>query len=97
MRARSESVAQNGVTSRVPLSFTSVRAAWQLKDTCERSRRAKASTSENPAGTKNQKISIAKKSADGQTGDLAGMGGGLLKALQQLGQAIAQAEEVVPG
>jgi hypothetical protein len=56
-----------------------------------------ASTSENPAGTQNQEISITKKTADSPTSDLAGMGGGLLRALQQLGQAIARAEEVVAG
>jgi hypothetical protein len=76
----------NSYLFRDPLPCAAPRESW-----------AEASTSENPAGTQNQKISKLKKVADSPTNDLAGMGGGLLRALQQLGQAIAQAEEVVPG
>src|SRR4051812_11322680 len=58
---------------------------------------AAASTSENPAGTQNQEISKLKEAAGSPTSDLAGMGGGLLRALQQLGHAIAEAEGIATG
>jgi hypothetical protein len=51
-----------------------------------------SSKSENPTGTLNQVISVSKE-ADSQPGDdLAGVGGGLLKALHSLGMAMAERE-----
>ena len=57
-----------------------------------RERWAGASTSENPAGTQNQEISRLKEAAESPTSDLGGMGVGLLRTLQRLGRAIAEAE-----
>ena len=76
----------NAYLFRDPLPCAAPRESW-----------AGASTSENPTGTQNQKISKLKEADESPTSDLAGMGGGLLKTLQRLGRAIAEKEGVAAG
>jgi hypothetical protein len=51
-----------------------------------------SSRSENPAGTQIQVISVSKAAVSQPADDLAGVGGGLLKALHSLGMAMAEKE-----